>query len=107
MIEAPARVTPTVERQAKQGAADRGGRPHSNGWTPERRAHQAALIRAWKPWEKSTGPKTEEGKAIVSKNHLKSRRSRVRQLMPAFQLAVFRDDVSALLQLIEVVARPE
>lgn len=30
--------------------------------TPEHRAMRAELIRRWKPWEKSTGPKTEEGK---------------------------------------------
>ena len=35
----------------------------ANGWTPERRARQAELIRQWRPWEKSTGPKTEAGKA--------------------------------------------
>ena len=35
----------------------------ANGWTPERRARQSALIRNWRPWEKSTGPKTEKGKA--------------------------------------------
>lgn len=40
----------------------------SNGWTPERRAHQAALIRTWKPWEQATGPKTAEGKAKVARN---------------------------------------
>ena len=31
--------------------------------TPEHRALRAELIRRWKPWEKSTGPKTAEGKA--------------------------------------------
>lgn len=31
--------------------------------TPEHRAMRAALIRRWKPWEKSTGPKSEDGKA--------------------------------------------
>jgi urease accessory protein UreF len=40
----------------------------ANGWTAERRAKQAALIRTWKPWEKSTGAKTPEGKAISAKN---------------------------------------
>ena len=34
-----------------------------NGWTPERRAQQSAAIRQWRPWERSTGPKTPEGKA--------------------------------------------
>ena len=35
----------------------------ANGWTPERRARQAELIRNWKPWERSTGPRTTDGKA--------------------------------------------
>ena len=39
-----------------------------NGWTPERRAKQSELIRNWRPWERSTGPKTTEGKAKVSRN---------------------------------------
>src|SRR5262245_36110202 len=38
------------------------------GWTPERRARQAALIRTWQPWLGSTGPKTEAGKARSSRN---------------------------------------
>ena len=29
---------------------------------------RAELIRKWKPWGKSTGPKTAEGKARVSHN---------------------------------------
>ena len=40
----------------------------ANGWTPERRARQAKLIQKWRPWEKSTGPRTQAGKAAVSKN---------------------------------------
>lgn len=36
--------------------------------TPEHRKRQAELIRKWKPWEKSTGPKTDDGKATVAKN---------------------------------------
>lgn len=40
----------------------------ANGWTPERRARQAALIRTWKPWEQATGPSTPEGKATASRN---------------------------------------
>lgn len=34
----------------------------ANGWTHERRARQAELIRKWRPWEKSTGPTTQAGK---------------------------------------------
>lgn len=73
----------------------------ANGWTPERRARQAELIRTWRPWEKSTGPKTDEGKAIVSRNHLKSRRHRVRELMPAIRLAAVLGDVGAVLELVD------
>ena len=37
-------------------------------WTPERRARQAELIRQWKPWAKSTGPRSPEGRERVSRN---------------------------------------
>lgn len=36
--------------------------------TPEHRRLRAELIRRWKPWEKSTGPKTAEGKAKVARH---------------------------------------
>ncbi len=36
--------------------------------TPEHRKLMGELIRRWKPWEKSTGPKSAEGKAKVSQN---------------------------------------
>ena len=39
-----------------------------NGWTSERRARQAILIRTWKPWEQSTGPKSDVGKAASAMN---------------------------------------
>ncbi|HAO32415.1 MAG TPA: hypothetical protein DCQ84_05580 [Candidatus Competibacteraceae bacterium] len=42
-----------------------------SAWTPERRAKQAALIHTWKPWERSTGPRTAEGKAVASRNSWK------------------------------------
>ena len=37
-------------------------------WTPERRARQAELIRQWKPWAKSTGPRSPEGRQRVGRN---------------------------------------
>jgi hypothetical protein len=37
-------------------------------WTPERRAQQSEAIHRWRPWTKSTGPKTAKGKAIVARN---------------------------------------
>lgn len=39
-----------------------------SGWTPERRKRQADMIRNWKPWEHSTGPKTPEGKEACKLN---------------------------------------
>lgn len=52
-----------------------------NGWTPERRARQAALIKQWRPWEKSTGPKTEEGKVLSALNAYKGgHREELREL---------------------------
>lgn len=39
--------------------------------TPEHRAKRAELIQRWKPWEKSTGPKTAEGKARSARRGFK------------------------------------
>jgi hypothetical protein len=40
----------------------------ANGWTLERRRRQSERIHAWKPWERSTGPKTVKGKARAGRN---------------------------------------
>jgi hypothetical protein len=37
-------------------------------WTTEARAKQAALITDWQPWRASTGPRSADGKAKVSRN---------------------------------------
>jgi hypothetical protein len=37
-------------------------------WTHERRLKQSQAIHRWQPWTKSTGAKTPDGKAKVSKN---------------------------------------
>jgi hypothetical protein len=37
-------------------------------WTEDRKARQAALIRTRRPWERSTGPRTADGKAKASRN---------------------------------------
>ena len=51
------------------------------GWTPERKAKQAQAIRQLQPWLKSTGAKTAEGKAVVSRNAYKGgHRPYMRQL---------------------------
>lgn len=45
--------------------------PHKSGWSPARRAAQAAAIRRWQPWAKSTGPRTAHGKAKSAQNATK------------------------------------
>lgn len=53
----------------------------ANGWTPERRARQAALIQQWRPWEQSTGPASVEGKTRSSRNGWKGGiRAQLREL---------------------------
>lgn len=37
-------------------------------WTPEQKARQSEAIHRWRPWEQSTGPTTDAGKAASSKN---------------------------------------
>ena len=43
----------------------------TNGWTRERRKRQSELIRTWRPWVNSTGPRTTTGKAKASQNAFK------------------------------------
>lgn len=51
-------------------------------WTLEQRAQQSQKIRQWQPWIKSTGARTSEGKAIVSRNAYKGgNRALMRQLI--------------------------
>lgn len=40
-------------------------------WTQEERLKQSQLIRNWRPWEQSTGAKTEAGKAVSKMNAYK------------------------------------
>ena len=50
-------------------------------WTPEQRQGQREVIKNWKPWSKSTGPVSPEGKAVVSRNGWKGgHRAMLRQL---------------------------
>lgn len=49
----------------------------TKGWTEERRRQQAERIRQSRPWEKSTGPRTEAGKKRIRYNARKhGRRTR-------------------------------
>ena len=43
----------------------------TKGWSTERRAAQAERCRTNRPWEHSTGPKTQAGKEAASRNALK------------------------------------
>ena len=43
-----------------------------NGWTLERRYLQSLRIQEWRPWLKSTGPRTYAGKARASLNGCKA-----------------------------------
>lgn len=37
-------------------------------WTLAQRQQQARAIQDWQPWERATGPRTPEGKRVVSGN---------------------------------------
>ena len=64
----------------------------ANGWTPERRAQQAAAIRRWRPWEQSTGPKSAEGKARSSMRGFKgAQRAKLRELAQLMRTEDGRD----------------
>jgi hypothetical protein len=54
----------------------------------ERGERQSELIRRWRPWEQSTGPRTGEGKATVSRNAYKGAvRQQLRTLARALREA--------------------
>ena len=40
-------------------------------WSAERRARQAELVKTWRPWLRSTGPKTPTGKTKSAANAVK------------------------------------
>ena len=67
-----------------------------SGWTPERRTRQAALIRTWKPWAQSTGPRTAEGKARAARNAFKGgQRQALQELRKALN-SLLRDQREGL-----------
>ena len=60
-------------------------------WSTERRQRQAALIQTWRPWDKSTGPKTPEGKDRVSRNPWKGgEREHLRELARMLRFEMHR-----------------
>jgi len=50
----------------------------STGWTVEKRARMARRIKIFKPWLKSTGPRTALGKKRVSQNAYRHGRASAR-----------------------------
>jgi len=54
-------------------------------WTEEQRARQAAKINDWKPWLKSTGPTSAEGRAASTNNVLTWIENRAKELDQARQ----------------------
>jgi len=60
---------PSAEaRSGKAEALAKQGKTPAKGWSAERRACQALLIRQSRPWTCSTGPKTAQGKALSAIN---------------------------------------
>lgn len=57
----------------------------ARAWTDEQKARQAALIQSWKPWERSTGARTPEGKRTSSMNVLVGNENRAKALALAKQ----------------------
>ena len=73
----------------------------ATGWTTERKARQAELIRIWRPWDRSTGPRTHEGKAITSMNAYKGG-----HLEGLSQLSILvREQIRAARELVASVAQ--
>jgi hypothetical protein len=55
-------------------------------WTVEERLKQSQLIQSWQPWNKSTGARTPEGKAVSSRNaHKGGIRSICREMNTLFR----------------------
>lgn len=69
---------------------------HPWGWSPERRARQSAAIHSWMPWRASTGPTSVAGKAIASKNAIKTSPIRRELLALQDELAEVRRQVKAV-----------
>lgn len=71
--------------------------PRPAAWSPARRAKHAAAIQRWKPWAKSTGPRTRSGKAISAQNALKHGRYALQHRLFAQGLAAQRASLRVLL----------
>ncbi|TKR55709.1 hypothetical protein D7I39_10075 [Allopusillimonas ginsengisoli] len=65
-------------------------------WTLEQRLEQAEKIRSWKPWVRSTGAKTAQGKAMSSRNAYKGGVRRKGQELRKALRTVLREQAQAL-----------
>ena len=70
-------------------------------WTSEQRQRQRELIQRWKPWTKSTGAKTFEGKKRSAQNAFKTGKSlEIREMIKQLnrvlksQRQLLRDDIT-------------
>lgn len=61
----------------------------NHGWSAERRQRQAELVKNWKPWLQSTGPKSVSGKHKVSRNAFKGgQRAKIRDMNSHYRAAI-------------------
>ncbi len=74
-------------------------------WTPEQRDAAAERIRASKPWEKSTGPRTRKGKKKSSQNALKHGMKRAETLRALKLFKVHREFLRLSQALIRIEQR--
>ena len=61
-------MRPALKQHPLQSIPQTPAPRRAGAWTPERRAAQSMALRRWKPWEKSTGPKTAAGKSRSARN---------------------------------------
>ncbi|MEI7707808.1 MAG: hypothetical protein WCI90_06020 [Chlorobium sp.] len=74
-------------------------KPRANAWSAERRARQSEMIQQWKPWTKSTGPRTEAGKAKVARNADKGLQLREMRELSAFYNRQFKEQWNQLIDI--------
>jgi hypothetical protein len=76
-------------------------------WSPETRAAQAARIRARRPWLRSTGPRTVEGKRRSSRNADKGRwRPHLRAIAKLIRLVSLGLPTSETIEALLPASRP-
>src|SRR5687768_3632019 len=69
MTESAAKTKDWLAEPARPaGASAKAEARRGKGWPPSRRRAQAARIRKQRPWRRSTGPRTPEGKARTRLN---------------------------------------